>query len=69
MTLNKHYSFTYVKEDGEEETRCGVLHDNEDCDVFTFYMTSDDKSAGNYRSFKTDYIYDIQSIPLGVAKF
>lgn len=67
MVVNKSYSFTYVKEDGEEETRFGVLHDNEDCDIFTFYMSAKDKSAGNYRSFKTDYMYDIQ--PLTSVKF
>lgn len=62
MLVGHEYQFTYENSDGDEAVRTGVLHDNDDVDTYVFYMSREDKSAGNYRSFKTDYIYDVVEV-------
>lgn len=62
MLVGHEYRFSYEDTNGNESTRTGVLHNNDDEDVYTFYMSREDKSAGGYRSFKVDYIYDVVEV-------
>lgn len=67
MLVNHTYEFTYVDNEGNENTRVGVVvNNNTDDELVTCVMSSGDKSSGQYRAFRYDYMDNVREVPNGV---